>query len=420
MIVRAKKTGRPMVVVGAGQGGIQAAESLKEEGWEGEIVLYGDEPHPPYHRPPLSKDALLETLDFSTILLRGPDEIAAKGIDFRPGVHALRIDREHRIVELDDGSIQPYEGLVIATGGFNRRLPIPGGDLPDISSLRSIDDAYKFAENLGKAETVLVVGAGFVGLEIAAVCRQCEKEVTVIERESRVLARAVSPVMSEFYQKLHRDRGVVIELNTSVTEVLATDGRATGLKLGDGRILEADLIVAGIGLVPNDRIARECGLPCEHGVIVDRCSRTIDPNIVAVGDCTATAHEPGQPLHRLESVQNAVEQAKSGAAALMGREAPFLAAPWFWSDQYDIKLRAVGRTADHDRVVIRGDMDAPRFSAFYFKEGRFLGADSVNAVQDHSAARRILDAGLPLTPEEAGDPGFALGKRSKEKPVVPA
>ena len=168
MIARANKTGRPMVVVGAGQGGIQAAESLREEGWEGEIVLYGDEPHPPYHRPPLSKDALLDTLDFSDILLRGPDEIAAKGIDFRPGVHALKIDREHRIVELDDGTIQPYEGLVIATGGTNRRLPIPGGDLPDISSLRSIDDAYKFAESLAESQTVLIVGAGFVGLEIAA------------------------------------------------------------------------------------------------------------------------------------------------------------------------------------------------------------------------------------------------------------
>jgi len=420
MIERPSKTGRPMVVVGAGQGGIQAAESLRAEGWEGGIVLYGDEPHPPYHRPPLSKEALLETIDFSTILLRGPDDIAARGIDFRPGVHALKIDREHRIVELDDGSTQPYEGLVIATGGTNRRLPIPGGDLPDISSLRSIDDAYKFAEALGRSQTVLVVGAGFVGLEIAAVCRMCDKDVTVIERESRVLARAVSPVMSEFYAGLHRERGVVLELGTSVVEVLARDGRAIGLRLGDGREVLADLIVAGIGLVPNDRLAREAGLPCEHGVIVDACARTPDPNIVAAGDCTATAHEPGQPLHRLESVQNAVEQAKAGAAALMGRDKPFVAAPWFWSDQYDIKLRAVGRTADHDRVVIRGDMAAPRFSAFYFKDGRFLGADSVNAVQDHTAARRILDNRLTLTPDEVADPKFDLGKRSREKAALPA
>lgn len=417
---RATRTDRPMLIIGAGQGGIQAAESLRDEGWEGEIVLVGDEPHPPYHRPPLSKEALLETIDFSDILLRGPEAIAAKGIEFRPGVHALAIDRAARTVALDDGTIQPYEGLVIATGGHNRRLPVPGGDLPDISSLRSIDDAYKFAEALGRSETVLVVGAGFVGLEIAACCRMCDKEVTVIERESRVLARAVAPVISEVYARLHRERGVTLELETSVVEVLATDGRASGLRLGDGRVLRGDLIVAGIGLVPNDRIAAAAGLACEHGIVVDACARTADPHIVAVGDCTAVAHEPGQPLHRLESVQNAVEQAKAGAAALMGREKPFVSAPWFWSDQYDVKMRSVGRSAGHDRHVVRGDMANYRFSAFYFRDGRFLGADSVNAVQDHTAARKILDRGLSLTAEEIADPTFEIAKRAREVPAAAA
>jgi 3-phenylpropionate/trans-cinnamate dioxygenase ferredoxin reductase subunit len=410
MKARANRTDRPMVVVGAGQGGIQAAESLRDEGWEGEIVLVGDEPHPPYHRPPLSKEALLDTLDFADIQLRGPEAIAAKGIDFRPGIHALSIDRAARTVALDDGSTLPYEGLVIATGGHNRRLPVPGGDLPDISSLRSIDDAYKFAAALGRAETVLVVGAGFVGLEIAACCRLCDKQVTVVERESRVLARAVAPVISEIYARLHRERGVVLEMEASVVEVTSRDGRATGVRLADGRLLEADLIVAGIGLVPNDRLAKEAGLACELGVIVDTCARTADPDIVAVGDCTATAHAPGQPLHRLESVQNAVEQAKAGAAALMGREKPFVAPPWFWSDQYDIKMRSVGRSGDHDRHVLRGDVANYRFSAFYFRGDTFLGADSLNAVQDHNAARRILDRGLTLSPEQVADPTFDIGK----------
>lgn len=410
MKARANRTDCPMVVVGAGQGGIQAAESLRDEGWEGEIVLVGDEPHPPYHRPPLSKEALLDTLDFADIQLRGPEAIAAKGIDFRPGVHALSIDRAARTVALDDGSTLAYEGLVLATGGHNRRLPVPGGDLPDISSLRSIDDAYKFAAALGRAETVLVVGAGFVGLEIAACCRLCDKQVTVVEREARVLARAVAPVISEIYARLHRERGVTLEMEASVVEVLSKDGRATGVRLADGRILEADLIVAGIGLVPNDRLAREAGLACELGIIVDTCARTADPDIVAVGDCTAVAHAPGQPLHRLESVQNAVEQAKAGAAALMGREKPFVAPPWFWSDQYDIKMRSVGRSADHDRHVLRGDVANYRFSAFYFRGDTFLGADSLNAVQDHNAARRILDRGLPLSPEQLADPTFDIGK----------
>jgi len=399
-----------MVVAGAGQGGLQAAESLRAEGWEGDIVLFGDEPHPPYHRPPLSKEALLEPLHLDSILLRGPEAIAAKGIDFRPGVRVAAIDRAERCVTLADGSRQPYEGLVIATGGRNRRLPIPGGDLPDISSLRSIDDAHKFAAALAEAKSVLVVGAGFVGLEIAACCRLCDKEVTVIERENRVLARAVAPVISETYARLHRARGVRLELCTGVTEVLATDGRASGLRLDDGRILRADLIVAGIGLVPNDEIAAAAGLVCDHGIVVDTCSRTADPDIVAVGDCTATAHEPNMPLHRLESVQNAVEQAKAGAAALMGFEKPFVLAPWFWSDQYDIKLRVVGRHTGFDRVVLRGDVENFAFSAFYFAGDRFLAADSLNRVHDHMAARKILDRGLTLTPEQAADESLDLNK----------
>lgn len=410
MSERATKTGRPMVVAGAGQGGLQAAESLRDEGWEGDIILFGDEPHPPYHRPPLSKEALLEPLDFGSIMLRGPEAIAAKGIDFRPGIHVAAIDRAARTVRLDDGTIQPYEGLVIATGGHNRRLPIPGGDLPDISSLRSVDDAHKFAEALARSQTVVVVGAGFVGLEIAACCRLCDKDVTVIEREHRVLARAVAPIISETYARMHRERGVTLELDAGVAEVLATDGRANGVRLVDGRVFAADLIVAGIGLVPNDKLAAEAGLRCEHGIVVDTCSRTADPDIVAVGDCTATAHEPGLPLHRLESVQNAVEQAKSGAAALMGREKPFLLAPWFWSDQYDIKLRSVGRSAGFDRVVLRGDLEGYKFSAFYFAGERFLAADSLNRVQEHIAARKILDRGLPLTPDFAADQTLDLGK----------
>ena len=416
MVQRAKKTDRPMVVVGAGQGGIQAAKSLREEGWEGEIILFGDEPHPPYHRPPLSKDMLLETLDFEAIQLRGPAEIAAKGIDFRPGVHVLKIDRAAREVVLDNGGRQPYEGLALATGGTNRRLPIPGGDLPDISSLRSVDDAYKFADSLAKSQSVLVVGAGFVGLEIAAASRLTDRVVTVIEREQRVLARAVSPLLSDVYARLHRERGVQLELGADVAEVLSRNGKATGVRLTDGRLFEADLIVAGIGLIPNDKLAREADLRCERGIVVDACSRTADPDIVAAGDCTATAHEPGMPLHRLESVQNAVEQARSAAAALMGFEKPFLHAPWFWSDQYDVNLRVVGRTAEHDHAVARGDVESYKFSVFYFKNGKFVGADSLNRVKDHVVARKVLDRGVELTAKQAADVGFDLGSLVKDPP----
>jgi 3-phenylpropionate/trans-cinnamate dioxygenase ferredoxin reductase subunit len=406
---RATRTDRPMVIAGAGQGGLQAAESLRLEGWEGEIILFGEERLAPYYRPPLSKEALLEPLDLSSIVLRGPEALAGKGIDFRANTRVAAIDRSRHEVILADGTRQPYEGLVIATGGNNRRLPVPGGELPDIVSIRGVDDAHKFAVALSEAESVVVVGAGFVGLEIAACCRVNGREVTVVEREDRVLARAVSPLISETYARLHRENGVTLDLNASVAEVLSRDGRAAGVRLADGRRIDADLVVAGIGLIPADELGRAAGLPCDRGIIVDRCSRTIDPDIVAIGDCTATAHEPGMPLHRLESVQNALEQAKAGAAALMGREKPFLLAPWFWSDQYEIKLQIVGSSAGHDRAVTRGDLSGYKFSVFYFQGGRLVGADSLNRSADHMAARKILDRGLTLTPEQAGDEKFNLG-----------
>jgi 3-phenylpropionate/trans-cinnamate dioxygenase ferredoxin reductase subunit len=410
-----------MVIVGAGQGGLQAAESLRVEGWQGEIILLGDEKIPPYYRPPLSKDALMEPLDVSSIVLKTPEAIASKGIDMRLGMLVTAIDRANRTVTLSDGTIQPYEGLVIATGGRNRGLPVPGGDSPFITSIRGIDDTYKFVERLIPAETVVVIGAGFVGLEIAACCRLNGKDVTVVERADRVLSRAVSPLISETYARMHREQGVTLELDAAVTEIILDDEKKPkAVKLADGRVLAADLVVAGIGLIPNDELAAAAGLACNHGVIVDACARTADPDIVAIGDCAATSIKAGMPLHRLESVQNAVEQAKAGAAALMGVERPFSVAPWFWSDQYDVKLQIVGLSAGYDRMVVRGDPASYKFSAFYFKDGVFLGADSLSRGGDHMAARKILDRKLPLTPEQVEDESFNLAQYVKTAPAVAA
>lgn len=421
MPLRQKRTDRPMVVVGAGQGGLQAAESLRVEGWEGEIILFGNEKIPPYYRPPLSKDALMEPLDVASIVLKTPEAIASKGIDMRLGMLVTAIDRAKREVTLADGTVQPYEGLVIATGGRNRGLPVPGGSSPYITSIRGIDDTYKFIERLVKAETVVVIGAGFVGLEIAACCRLNGKDVTVVERADRVLSRAVSPIISETYARLHRENGVVLELNAAVTEIiLDAEDKPKAVKLSDGRTLAADLVVAGIGLIPNDELGVAAGLPCQHGIIVDACARTADPDIVAIGDCTATSVQPGMPLHRLESVQNAVEQAKAGAAALMGVERPFNVAPWFWSDQYDVKLQIVGLSAGYDQMVVRGDASGYKFSVFYFKDGVFLGADSLSRGGDHMAARKMLDRGLAFTPEMAADETFNLAQYVKTAPAVAA
>lgn len=415
---RPVRTDRPMVIAGAGQGGLQAAESLRQEGWEGDIILFGDELHPPYYRPPLSKEALLEPLDMSSIVLRGPEALEQKRIELRLGCHVAAIDRKAREVLLADGTRQPYEGLVIATGGRNRKLPVPGGDHPEVISIRGVDDTHKFATRLSASETVVVVGAGFVGLEIAACCALNGKDVTVVERESRVLARAVTPFISETYARLHRERGVKLELEAAVAEVLIENGKPAGVRLGDGRVLPADLVVAGIGLIPNDELAHVAGLPCDLGVIVDRCARTSDPDIVAIGDCTATAHEPHMPLHRLESVQNAIEQGKAGAAALMGLEKPFDVAPWFWSDQYEIKLQIVGSSRGADRAVVRGDVEGYRFSVFYFHNGQFIGADSLNKAQDHMVARKILDRGLTLTPEQVEDETLNLNSIVKAAAAV--
>ncbi|MDR3375226.1 MAG: FAD-dependent oxidoreductase [Ancalomicrobiaceae bacterium] len=420
MKLRASDTGRPMVIAGAGQGGLQAAESLREEGWEGGVILFGEERLPPYYRPPLSKDALIEPLDLSTIVLRGPEALASKGIDFRPNTRVMAIDRAAREVVLANGTRQPYEGLVIATGGINRRLPVPGGTHPGVVSIRGVDDAFKFTASLEEADSVVVVGAGFVGLEVAACCAVNNKDVTVIEREARVLARAVSPAISETYERLHRERGVAIELNAAVAEVLIADDKPCGVRLTDGREIRANLVVAGIGLIPCDELAVAAGLACNHGVIVDRCARTADTDIVAIGDCSATAHEPGMPLHRLESVQNALEQAKAGAAALMGKEKPFLLAPWFWSDQYDVKLQIVGSSAGYDQMLTRGDIANYRFSNFYFKNGAFIGCDSLNKGQDHMVARKILDRGLTLTPEQVADEKLNLNSIVKAAAAVAA
>jgi 3-phenylpropionate/trans-cinnamate dioxygenase ferredoxin reductase component len=402
-----------IVIVGAGQAAVQAAEALRSGGFEGAITMLGDEPHGPYHRPPLSKAWLAGEMDAAQLAIRAPEALARKHIELRTGVRVMAIDCASRSVHLADGTALPYTGLVLATGATPRALPLPGANAPGVFALRSRDDAAsiasRMAECVNRKLPVVVIGGGFIGLEVAATARKKGLEVTVLEAGPRLLGRVLAPLLCDWYTRLHEQHGVRIVLNARIAGV-ETDagGSATGVRLSDGTRVAAGLIVVGIGVQANDALAREAGLECVRGIIVDACGRTSDPAIVAAGDCTARRMADGTLL-RLESVNNATEQAKSAAAALLGVERPFTGTPWFWSDQYDKKLQMAGLSTGASEWAVRGDMASGEgFSVFHFKRGQLVAVDSVNASRDHLLARKLLDAGAHPVPAAASDLGFDL------------
>jgi 3-phenylpropionate/trans-cinnamate dioxygenase ferredoxin reductase subunit len=400
----------PIVIVGGGQAGIQIAESLRQEGYGAELLLYGEEPHPPYQRPPLSKKWLLEAGNPSSLALRGPDAITRRRIELRLGARVARIDRRAGVLELIDGGRQPYSKLALATGSTPRRLPVPGATLPGVLYLRDIAHAQAISEAIRRCvaeqRAVVVVGGGFIGLEVAAGARKLGAEVTVLEGLPRLMSRVTAPIVSDAFERLHRNHGVNLMFEAQVCELRGTT-HVESVCTADGREYPAGCVVVGIGVLPEDALAVHAGLRCDRGIIVDECSRTNDPLIVAAGDCTARRLPDGRLL-RLESVQNAVEQGKSAAAALMGRERPFRAAPWFWSDQYDVKLQMAGLSEGYDQVITRGDLDKPAFSAFYLRAGQLIAVDSLNRIADHMVAKRLLDNQISPTPEQMADPQFDL------------
>lgn len=400
-----------IVIVGAGQGGFQAAASLREAGYEGRLVLVGDEPGLPYQRPPLSKAYMKGEAGIEQIELRAAAFYADHRIEL-VNARATAIDRAGQRLVLEGGEALPYAHLILATGARNRPLPVPGHDLAGVFYLRTRADADALKDRLATARRVVVIGAGFIGLEFAAVARALGHEVTVLEGASRVLARAVSPEMSAFFASAHAAMGTDLVLGAGVIGLEGEAGHVTGVATGDGTVHPADFVLVGIGVVPNVELAAEAGLEVANGIVVDAHLATMDPAISALGDAVAYpsrfAAKDGSAHVRLESVQNAADQARSLAHRLTGKGTPFDAVPWFWSDQADLKLQIVGLAAATDSAVLRGDPASRRFSVFRFRDGVLTAIESVNRPADHMLGRRLL-AGTPaITPEQAGDEGFEL------------
>jgi len=404
---------RKVVIIGGGQAGLQVAMSLRQKKFEGPIAIVGEEPVPPYQRPPLSKDYIKGQVTEQQMWLRPLEFYASRNIDLRLDTRATAIARASKHVALTGGKTLAYDSLVLATGARVRQLRIPGAKLAGVVYVRTMADAVTLKPLIEAAKHVVVIGGGFIGLECAAVAATLGHTTTVLEAAERLMARVVSPALSDYYLDLHRSHGVDVRLHAEVTEITGKDGKANGVLCGDGTSVPADLIVVGIGIVPNDELAAAAGLACDRGIVVDELLRTADPNIYAIGDCAAFPHPMARGLVRLESVQNAVDQGKTAADAILGDIKHYGAVPWFWSDQYDAHLQMVGLSHPYDDHITLGDMDAGVFSLVYFRNGALIGIDSVNKPADHVAGRKLLGAGKIVTPAQARETGFDLKAAAK-------
>jgi 3-phenylpropionate/trans-cinnamate dioxygenase ferredoxin reductase subunit len=398
-----------VVIVGAGHAGFQLAASLRQHGFEGRIALLGDEPVLPYQRPPLSKDYLAGKIGFDLLLMRPEAFYRDHRIDFHEGARVTEIDRAARSVQLGSGERLGYEHLVLATGARNRVPPLPGIELDGVSYLRTLSETHELRDRLAAAERIVVIGAGFIGLEFAAVARAQGKRVHIIELTDRVMGRVASVPVSHFFAAAHRRSGVEFGFGAQVVRIAGSGGRVEEVELAGGERLPADLVLVSIGVVPNGELAAAAGLAVANGIVVDDCLGTADPAISAIGDCAVfpCIHAGGAPS-RLESVQNAADHARCVADRILGKPHPYNALPWFWSEQGELRLQIAGLTAGHDLSVLRGDPASGAFSVFCYRAGELSGIESVNRPADHAQARRLLASGRQVTPTEAADDGFDL------------
>jgi len=398
-----------VVVAGAGQAGFQVGASLRDMGYAGRILVAGDEPFHPYHRPPLSKAFLLGQVDESKLAMRPERYYADKHIEMLTGRRIVAVDRAHHHAVLDDESILEYGHFVFAVGARNRPLPVHGADLRGTFYLRTLADAQALKSALATAKHAVVIGAGFIGLEFAAVAAKLGVAVTVIEVADRPMARALTPAMAAVFTREHSRSGVRFMFDSQVLHIEGRDGAVAAVETVEHERVPADIVLIGIGVQPNVEVAAAAGLEVRNGIVVDALLRTADPDISAVGDCAAHPNPfAGGAVLRLESVQNATDQARCVAAGILGKPAAYASVPWFWSDQGDLKLQIAGLTAGYDHVVMRGNGAGVACSAFCFKGNRLLGVESLNRPADHMAARRMVSQHIALTPAQAADEQFDL------------
>ena len=394
-----------IVIVGGGHAAGQAAASLRQESYEGEILIIGDEPHIPYQRPPLSKQYLAGEYGLDRVHLRPARFYESKDIEVRSGVRVESIDPERRRLACSDGAEIGYDKLLLATGARPRKLATPGSDLPGVHTLRTIADADSIKKDFEPGRRIAIVGGGYIGLEVAAIAIEAGLAVTVLEMEDRILQRVTTPTMSAFYHGVHTDKGVAIRTGMRAESFAGSD-RLSGVVCEGGQVVPADLAVVGIGIQPNVELAEAAGLDCDNGIVVDEYTGTRDPNIFAAGDCTNHPNPVLGRRLRLESVPNAMEQSRVAAANLAGNPKAYANVPWFWSDQYDLKLQMVGFSTEAERQVVRGDPARCRFAVFHFNGDTLVAADAVNCAREFMAARQLV--GKRVDPGQLTDPNVDL------------
>ncbi|MEM7328731.1 MAG: FAD-dependent oxidoreductase [Pseudomonadota bacterium] len=392
-----------IVIVGGGQAAAQACASLRLFGFEGAITLIGDEAALPYQRPPLSKAYMKGELAEERLYFKPAAWYEDQQIETILSTRAIGLDRSAQTVALEHGGSVAYDALIIATGSRPRALPVEGADLDGVFDLRDLSDVERIRPRMIAGQKLVIVGAGYIGLEAAAVARQLDLDVTVLEMEDRVLARVTSPIMSDFFEAEHTRQGAAIKTGARLASLRGTDGKVTTAILADGSELAADIVLVGIGILPNVELAEQAGIACSNGILTDRDARTNDPRVFAAGDCAARPLVHYGRQGRLESVHNAIEQGKLAAAAIMGKPRPSEDCPWFWSDQFDLKLQIAGLSQDYDATVVRGDPDARKFAVFYLQNGKLIAVDAINSPPEFLASKKLIMTGARLAPETLSD-----------------
>ncbi len=406
------------LIIGAGHAGAQAAIALRQQGFEGRLAIVGDEAHLPYERPPLSKEFLSREKDFERILIRPAEFWQDKQVEMLLGQRAEAVDAAAHSVALSDGRVLTYGTLVWAAGCAARRLTCEGSDLAGVHVMRVREDAEAVLAALPGVQQVVIIGGGYIGLEAAAVMAKAGKSVTVLEAQDRVLARVAGEPLSRFYEAEHRAHGVDVRLGARMHGLVGHGGKVSGVAMEDGSVIPAQMVLVGIGVIPSTQPLIAAGAEGSNGVDVDALCRTSLPDVYALGDCAAHANDfAGGSRIRLESVQNAVDQAAVVARAIMGEDRPYRATPWFWSNQYDLRLQTVGLSQGHDQVILRGDPKARAFSVVYLKGGRLIALDCVNATKDYVQGRKLLEAGASPDPALIGDPAVPLNDPRLRQPA---